>query len=75
VPLFAYPASEAPTYKSGYKVNAALWGVYLLGIPAIVWFAKAFPTSRNRPSDAEAEVVYITDEDDKGGDKEMPGKA
>lgn len=45
VPLYAYPAEEAPQYKNGYKVNAALWGAYLLGIPVILWFSKTFPAS------------------------------
>lgn len=65
VPLYAYPASEAPRYKSGYKVNAALWGIYLVGIPVILWFSKRFPPSRSKQPDAEAEVVYITDEKEK----------
>ncbi|KAJ9394881.1 hypothetical protein DTO282F9_8185 [Paecilomyces variotii] len=56
VPLYAYPAEEAPQYKNGYKVNAALWGVYLLGIPVILWFSKTFPTSPEEQYHAE-EVV------------------
>ncbi|KAH8680785.1 pantothenate transporter liz1 [Xylariales sp. PMI_506] len=62
VPLYAYPASQAPNYKSGYKVNAALWGVYLLGIPVILWFSKKFPTDRQRDSDEEVEAVNYSAE-------------
>lgn len=43
VPLLAYPAGEAPNYKYGYKINAALWGAYLFGIPVIWWFSKTYP--------------------------------
>jgi hypothetical protein len=32
-PLVAYPNQQAPKFKYGYKVNAALWGIYLIGIP------------------------------------------
>ncbi|KAH8693569.1 major facilitator superfamily domain-containing protein [Talaromyces proteolyticus] len=59
VPLYAYPASEAPNYKSGYKVNAALWGVYLLGIPVILWFSKNFPLNRQKKDDSEQAVNYV----------------
>jgi ACS family pantothenate transporter-like MFS transporter len=58
VPLYAYPANEAPYYKSGYKVNAALWGVYLIGIPVILWFSKKFPTKKSPVEDAERSVQY-----------------
>ncbi|KAL1966059.1 hypothetical protein VTN77DRAFT_4807 [Rasamsonia byssochlamydoides] len=63
VPLYAYPASEAPKYKSGYKVNAALWGIYLVGIPVILWFSKQFPPTKVKQPDAEAEVVYINEKE------------
>lgn len=66
VPLYAYPADEAPYYKSGYKVNAALWGVYLIGIPVIVWFATRFP-----PKPA---VESATDQADADADAYVEGK-
>lgn len=45
VPLLAYPAQQAPNYKSGYKVNAGLWGIYLIGVPVILWFSKTYPST------------------------------
>ncbi|EEA22347.1 hypothetical protein PMAA_061250 [Talaromyces marneffei ATCC 18224] len=58
VPLYAYLADEAPYYKSGYKVNAALWGVYLIGIPVMLWFSKKFPTKRAPVEDAVQPADY-----------------
>jgi ACS family pantothenate transporter-like MFS transporter len=46
VPLLAYPAQEAPHYKYGYKISAGLWGLYLIGVPFILWFSKKYPTKK-----------------------------
>ncbi|OJJ43593.1 hypothetical protein ASPZODRAFT_73970 [Penicilliopsis zonata CBS 506.65] len=54
VPVLIYPASQAPEYKVGYKVNAALWGVYLLGIPVILWFARRFPLEQREDPEVES---------------------
>lgn len=64
--LYAYPASEAPAYKVGYKVNAALWGVYLVGMPVILWFSKTFPMDRHAsPSDDDVEAIEYSAEVEK----------
>ena len=61
VPLYAYPAYEAPHYKSGYKINAAFWGIYLLGIPVILYFARRFPTKKAIvPNHQDAEVGELS---------------
>lgn len=72
VPLYAYPANEAPNFKAGYKIMAAFWGIYLLGIPVILWFATHFSTSTvpEEHSDAyiaeEQSEAYIADKADLG---------
>ncbi|CAK7220288.1 hypothetical protein SCUCBS95973_004108 [Sporothrix curviconia] len=62
VPLYAYPANEAPYYKYGYKINAAFWGIYLLGIPVIVLFQKKFPPAKPELLEAQVEVVRVVDD-------------
>ncbi|CAK7199351.1 hypothetical protein SEUCBS139899_002029 [Sporothrix eucalyptigena] len=72
VPLYAYPASEAPNYKYGYKINAAFWGIYLVGIPVIVLFEKKFPRVQTVYSDADVEDIRAVDgkiQDDGTGEK------
>jgi ACS family pantothenate transporter-like MFS transporter len=66
VPLYAYPAEQAPYYKYGYKVNAALWGIYLIGIPVIVWFSIKFPTKKLSELDQDQSVEYIEEKQNKG---------
>jgi hypothetical protein len=64
VPLLAYPAEEAPKYRNGYKVNAALWGVYMFGVPVIWWFCKRFPTRALLKNSGE-HPVNVTDKEPK----------
>jgi MFS transporter, ACS family, pantothenate transporter len=66
VPLYAYPSGEAPYYKYGYKINAALWGVYILGIPVILWFATRFPAKKAEETDADQSAEYIEEKLNKG---------
>lgn len=61
MPLLAYPSNEAPNYKTGYKVNAGLWAVYLLGVPVILWFSKKYPVAQ---IPAEEEFQQEIDEKD-----------
>jgi ACS family pantothenate transporter-like MFS transporter len=62
VPLLIYPASQAPYYTVGYKVNAALWGSYLLGIPVILWFSKKYPAPEPEEI-VEREEVHLSEKD------------
>lgn len=73
VPLYAYPASEAPNYKYGYKINAAFWGIYLLGIPVIVLFERKFPPKKPVFSDADVEDIRVVDEknQEQGADEKV----
>ena len=61
LPLLAYPNAQAPDFKSGYKVNAGLWGVYLCGIPFIWWFSKRYPPAKMEQPYSE-EGQYLEEE-------------
>jgi hypothetical protein len=62
VPLLAYPTGEAPLFKVGYKINAAFWGIYLCGIPIILWFSKKFPLV-SAPEQQKPEGEYPEEEE------------
>ena len=70
VPLYAYPTGQAPYFKYGYKINAALWAVYLLGMPVILWFTIRFPTKK-MPLQEEVEVGSFTSKNLDGTTKEV----
>jgi hypothetical protein len=61
----AYPAQQAPKYKYGYKVNAALWGIYLIGIPVILWFSKKYPATEQVRNESEEEHSVVEEYESK----------
>jgi hypothetical protein len=58
----AYPNQQAPKFKYGYKVNAALWGIYLIGIPIILWFSKKYPATEQVQTESEEEHSVVEKE-------------